>query len=101
METIKTKGFTPKDAFNATSATPIKDAKNSVLKVTDIMVKDKADGETVGYLKTDDGTIYATISNTVIEQLVALADMLTEPQDVLVVPKQSNSGREYFLLELQ
>lgn len=102
MEKIKTKGFTAKDEFNASSATPIKMAKNSVLKVTDVMIKDKTDGETVGYLKTEDGTIFATISATVIEQLVALSEMLTgDTLDILVVAKTSNSGREYFMLELQ
>lgn len=102
MEKIKTVGFTAKDEFNSSSATPIKMAKNTVVVVTDVMVKDKADGETVGYLKSEDGTIFATISATVIEQLIALIDMLAEgPQSVLVVPKQSNQGREYFMLELQ
>lgn len=102
METLRTKGFSAKDEFNSASATPIKAAKNSVVKITDIMVKDKVDGETVGYLKADDGTIFATISATVIEQLVPLAGLLEAgPQDILVVPKTSGSGREYFMLELQ
>lgn len=102
METIKTKGFTVKDEFNSASATPIKVVKNSVIKVTDIMVKDKVDGETVGFLKAEDGTIYATISATVIEQLVSLSVILDNgPQNILVVPKTSGQGREYFMLELQ
>lgn len=107
MEKIKTEGFTAKDEFNSASATPIKLAKNSVITVTDIMIKDKMpdeDGkvETVGYLKSSDGTIYATISATVIEQLVALFDILKEgEQNILIVPKTSNGGREYFMLELQ
>lgn len=107
MEKIKTNGFSAKDEFNSASATPIKAVKNTVIKVTDIMVKDKLpdeDGkvETVGYLKDEEGAIYATISPTVIEQLLSLVDMLGEgPQNVLVVPKQSNGGREYFMLELQ
>lgn len=102
METIRTKGFTVKDEFNSANATPIKAVKNSVITVKDVMVKDKTTGETVGFLKGDDDTIYATISDTVIEQLVALAPMVeSNPQDVLVVPKTSNGGREYFMLELQ
>lgn len=99
MEKIKTNGFTAKDEFNSASATPIKIAKNSIIKVTDVMIKDKADGETVGYLKAEDGTIFATISATVIEQLISLVDLV--PAEVLVTPKQSNQGREYFMLELQ
>lgn len=108
MEKIKTTGFTAKDEFNAANSTPIKAIKNSVIKVTDIMIKDKLpedDGkvETVGFLKDENGTVYATISSTVIEQLITLKEMLEEdgPQSVLVVPKQSNGGREYFMLELQ
>jgi hypothetical protein len=107
MEKIKTEGFSAKDEFNAANSTPIKVAKNSVITITDIMVKDKMaddDGkvETVGYLKAEDGTIYATISATVIEQLIPLMDILKEgPQNLLVVPKTSGAGREYFMLELQ
>lgn len=107
MEKIKTEGFSAKDEFNAANSTPIKVAKNTIIRVTDIMVKDKlpddADKvETVGYLKAEDGTIYATISATVIEQLIPLMDILEEgPQDLLVVPKTSGQGREYFMLELQ
>ena len=107
MEKIKTKGFTAKDEFNSASATPIKMAKNAIIKVTDIMIKDKLPDEngkveTVGFLKADDGTIYATISQTVIEQLLSLEAMLAEgPQTLMVVPHQSNGGREYFMLELQ
>ncbi len=108
MEKIKTKGFTAKDEFNSSNSTPIKVVKNSIITVTDMMIKDKLpdeDGnvETVGFLKDTDGTIYATISSTVIEQLVSLKDIIEAdgPQDVLVVPKTSNGGREYFMLELQ
>lgn len=107
MEKIKTEGFSAKDEFNSASATPIKMAKNAIITVTDIMVKDKLPDEdgkvdTVGYLKAEDGTIYATISATVIEQLMSLVDILKEgPQNILVVPKTSNGGREYFMLELQ
>lgn len=103
METIRTKGFTAKDIFNSTASTPIKEVKAETIKVADIYVKDKADGDTVGYLKTDEGTIYATVSATVIDQLPALAEMIVVNEDaveVKVVPKTSNSGREYYILEL-
>ena len=108
MEKIKTAGFTAKDEFNSSNSTPIKAIKNSVIKVTDIMVKDKVpdeDGkvETVGFLKDDEGVVYATISDTVIEQLIVLKDILEAegPQDILIVPKTSNGGREYFMLEIK
>ena len=107
MEKIKTKGFTSKDEFNSANSLPIKTAKNSCIEVVDLMIKDKlpdeeGNVETVGFMKAKDGTIYATISSTVIEQLLSLCDMLEEgPQTVKVVPKQSGKDREYFLLELQ
>lgn len=108
MEKIKTAGFTAKDEFNSANSTPIKAIKNSVIRVVDMMVKDKVpdeDGkvETVGFLKAEDGTVYATISDTVIEQLITLKDILESDgaQDILIVPKTSNGGREYFMLELK
>lgn len=112
MEKIKTAGFTAKDEFNTASATSIKMVKNTVIKVTDAMVKETTklvetedgakDSNIVGYLKTEDGTIYATISGTAIEQIIALVDLLKEgPQDILVATRESSKGREYFMLELQ
>lgn len=108
MEKIKTAGFTAKDEFNASNSTPFKAIKNSVINVTDMMIRDRVPDEegrveTVGFLKSEDGTIYATISDTVIEQLIALKDILEAegPQNILIVPKTSNGGREYFMLELQ
>ena len=108
MEKLKTKGFTAIDEFNSANSTPFKAIKNSVITVTDLMVKDRVpdeDGkvETVGYIKDKDGSVYATISDTVIEQLIVLKDIIESdgPQDVLIVPKTSNGGREYFMLEIK
>lgn len=107
MELIRTKGITAKDIFNATSAKSIKDIKDETISVNGVFVKEKAeeDGKvtTVGYLKTEDGVIYATVSATVIEQLEPLAEMLDETGSVCnikVVGKTSNANREYFQLEL-
>lgn len=108
MEKIKTKGFTAKDEFNSANSTPFKAIKNSVVKVTDLMVKDRVPDdegkvETVGFIKSEEGEIYATISDTVIEQLIVLKEIIESEgaQDILIVPKQSNGGREYFMLEIQ
>lgn len=108
MEKIKTKGFTAKDEFNSANSTPFKAIKNSVVKVTDLMVKDRVPDdegkvETVGFIKSAEGEIYATISDTVIEQLIVLKEIIESEgaQDILIVPKQSNGGREYFMLEIQ
>ena len=99
MEKVKTQGFTAKDDFNATSATPLKDAKNSVIKVSDVMIKENAEGKAVAYFKTNDGTIYGTVSTTVVEQALALIDL--EPAEILVNTNTSKQGREYLILELQ
>jgi hypothetical protein len=107
MEKLKTVGFTAKDEFNSVNSTPFKAIKNSIIKVTDLMIKDRVpdeDGkvETVGFIKDESGTVYATISDTVIEQLIVLKDIIEAegPQDVHIVPKTSNGGREYFMLEI-
>ena len=107
METMKTKGFTAKDEFNAASATPIKEAKGQELTVSEVMVTEKVDEDgvltKVGYIKTTDGEIYATISATIIDQLIPLVVMIDEDGDqtVSVITKTSNAGREYFMLALQ
>ena len=102
MEKVTTKKFTAKDLFNSSSATPIKDVAGQTLDIEAVAIRDKVDGQTCGYLKASDGKIYATISQTVIEQLVALAEMVDEggALKVTVVPKQSNGGRTYYMLEL-
>lgn len=103
METLKTKGFTAKDRFNTASATPIKEAKGTIIKVKDVMVTENTEGEAVGFLKTSEDDIYATISVTVIDQLVPLIDILQEDgeQEIAIITKTSEAGNEYFMLELQ
>lgn len=106
MELIRTKGIEAKDIFNATSAKSIKDIKDQTIAVNGVFVKEKAeeDGKvtTVGYLRTEDGVIYATVSATVIEQLEPLAEMLDAGEicNIKVVGRTSNANREYFQLEL-
>ena len=92
MEKIKTQGFSAKDEFNAANSTPIKVAKNTIIRVTDIMVKDKlpddADKvETVGYLKAEDGTIYAIKEGSVIIKVTALSGV-SEEIEINVVSQQ-------------
>lgn len=101
MENFKTSKFTAKDVFNSMSATPIKDAENQTLKVEAVAIKDKADGSPCGLIKASDGKIYATISATVLEQLVPLAEVIEAgPVDIKVTPKVSGQGRTYYVLEM-
>lgn len=99
MEKIKSKGFTAKDEFNAAAAEGLKNAKNNIIEVKDLMIKENIEGKAVAYLKTSDDTLYATISSTVIEQSLALFDML--PAKILVKGQASKDGNEYLTLELQ
>lgn len=99
MEKVKTQGFSAKDEFNAASATPLKDAKNSVIKVSDVMIKENAEGQDVAYFKTNDGTIFATVSPTVVQQSLELIDLV--PAEILVNANTSKQGREYLILALQ
>ncbi len=99
MKEIRTNGFNAKDVFNATSSTPIKDVVGVELEVVDMFVTKKDDDTFAGYLKTADGNVYATISQSVLNQLDGLAELL--PTTVVVVEKKSNAGRTYLQLELR
>ena len=106
MEVIRTKSITARDAFNTTSALGLKDMKNDSIIVTGVLVKDKTDNEgkvtVVGYLKAEDGTMYATVSSTVLDQLEALAEIVEteETCEVTIIPKESKDGNEYIQLGL-
>lgn len=106
MEIIRTKTITAKDIFNSTSALPLKDMKDKTILTTGVLVKDKTDDEgkvtVVGYLKAEDGTMYATVSSTVLEQLEPLAEMVDggDTCEVTVIGKKSNGNREYIQLGL-
>lgn len=101
MENFKSSKFTAKDVFNSMSATPIKDAESKTLKVEAVAIKDKADGTPCGLIKTVEGKIYGTISATVLEQLVPLAEVVEAgPVDIKVTPKVSGQGRTYYVLEM-
>lgn len=102
MTQTRTSGFTTKDLFNVGSATPLKNVSGQTLTISAVCVATKADGELAGYMKDDKGAIYATISNSVIDQLQALAELVEESgaQGVKVLERTSNAGRTYFMLEL-
>ena len=98
MDRIRTKGFSAKDLFNSSSSTPLKDVVGVKLEVEDLCVTEKNDGTVAGYLKVKDGTIYATISTSVIGQFEGLAELL--PATIVAVEKKSNANRDYLMLEL-
>ena len=105
MEEIRTKEFTAKDMFNAATAMPLKSAIGQTLKVVGIWVCERPDlnGEvqTVANIKTEDGTIYGTISDTVIRSAIALPEMLEEaPVTINVEERPGQKGRSYLVITL-
>lgn len=106
MEEIRTKEFTAKDMFNAATAKPLKSVIGSTLNVVGIWVCERPDmnGEiqTVANIKTDDGSIYGTISETVIRSVLALPEMLEEEGAVAVnvESRPGSKGRDYIVITL-
>lgn len=105
MEEIRTREFTAKDMFNSATAMPLKSAIGQTLTITGIWVCERADlnGEvqTVANLKTADGTIYGTISDTVIRSVVALPEMLEDgPVTINVEERPGQKGRSYLVITL-
>ena len=105
MTEIRTKNFTAKDMFNAATAKPLKSVIGQQLSVTGIWVCEKPDlnGEVqvVANIKTEDGSIYGTISDTVIRAVIALPEMLEEgPVAINVEERLGTNGRNYLVITL-
>lgn len=105
MEEIRTKEFTAKDMFNSATAMPLKSAVGEILTITGIWVCERPDlnGEiqVVANLKTEDGTIYGTISDTVIRSAIALPEMLEDgPVAIKVEERPGQKGRSYLVITL-
>lgn len=105
MEEIRTSEFTAKDMFNSATAMPLKSAVGSTLNITGIWVCERPDlnGEiqVVANLKTEDGTIYGTISDTVIRSALALPEMLEDgPVAINVEERPGQKGRSYLVITL-
>lgn len=106
MEEIRTREFSAKDMFNAATAKPLKSAIGQTLTVVGVWVCERPDlnGEiqTVANLKTNDGSIYGTISETVIRSVVALPEMLEADGSVAinVEERPGKGGRNYLVITL-
>lgn len=105
MEEIRTTEFTAKDMFNAATAMPLKSAVGQTLVVTAIWVCERPDlnGEiqVVANIKTEDGSIYGTISDTVIRSVMALPEMLEDgPVTINVEERPGQKGRSYLVITL-
>ena len=105
MTEIRTENFAAKDMFNAATAKPLKSVIGQQLIVTGIWVCEKPDlnGEVqvVANIKTEDGSIYGTISDTVIRAVIALPEMLEEgPVAINVEERPGTKGRSYLVITL-
>ena len=106
MVEIRTKEFTAKDMFNAATALPLKSVVGQQLNIVGIWVCERPDLEgnvqVVANIKTDDGTIYGTISDTVIRSVTALPEMLEQdgPIAVNVESRPGSKGRDYIVITL-
>ena len=106
MEEIRTKEFTAKDMFNAATATPLKTMIGKVISVAAIWVCERPDNDgvvqVVANIKSSDGTIYGTISETVIRSVLAMPEMLEEMStiDIKVEERAGNKGRSYLVIQL-
>lgn len=105
MEEIRTNNFTAKDMFNAATARPLKSAIGQTLNVVGVWVCERPDlnGEiqTVANIKTDDDSIYGTISETVIRSVIALPEMLEDgPVAINVEERPGKGGRNYLVITL-
>ena len=106
MEEIRTKSFEAKDMFNSATAKPLKSVAGQTITVTGIWVTERPDlnGEVqvVANLKTAEGDIYGTISETVIRSVTALPEMLEENGEIAVKVEErpGKAGRNYLVLSL-
>lgn len=106
MEEIRTKDFTAKDMFNSATATPLKTMIGKTITVSGIWVCERTDNDgviqTVANIKSVDGTIYGTISETVIRSVLAMPEMLEEMStiDIKVEERAGNKGRSYLIIQL-
>ena len=106
MEEIRTKNFTAKDMFNAATAKPLKSMVGQTISIVAIWICERPDldgvVQTVANIKTDDGTIYGTISETVIRSLFALPEMLLTEESIAVnvEERDGTKGRNYIVITL-
>lgn len=106
MEEIRTSNFTARDIFNSATAEPLKSVIGQVLNIVAIYVCERADlngvVKVVANLKTEDGEIYGTISETVLRSVLALPEMLEEEGSVAIKVEErpGTNGRSYLVASL-
>lgn len=106
MEEIRTKSFEAKDMFNSATAKSLKSLAGKTITIVGLWITERpdlnGDVQTVANLKTADGEIYGTISDTVIRSATALPEMLESAGEIAVKVEErpGKSGRNYLVLTL-
>ena len=103
---IRTKNFEAKDIFNAATAMPLKTMIGQTLPVVALWITERPDADgvvqTVANFKTEDGSIYGTISETIIRSAIALPEMLGSMPvvNVKIEERAGTKGRSYLVMQL-
>lgn len=98
--------FTAKDKFNSIGSLKLSDLTEKITIVgIEIEVRPDKDGveQESATIKTNDGTLYGTVSTVVIKQLDAIGQMFdegTKEVTVQVAHRTSGQGRDYIILEM-
>ncbi len=106
MEEIRTSNFTAKDIFNAATATPLKTMIGKTIPITALWITERPDADgvvqIVASLKAEDGTIYGTISETIIRAAIALPELLAEssPVNVEIEEREGTKGHSFLVMHL-
>lgn len=110
MNNTITIGMSIKDSINARNSSVKLQSAPSNFKAKALAVSTDLDKETgkmryVGYIVTEDGTVYGTVSATAIQTIRAIAEAvkagdLELPIDLTIALKKSNQGREFICLSI-
>lgn len=107
MLSLSTKNIGKTELFNAKSASIALQTVSETLTVTGAAIADETNTKSgeiseVGYVFVKDGSVYGTISATVIEMLPTLIDLLDEVGELpmTVVHRKAKSGREFISLQI-
>lgn len=97
--------MTKKDIFNARNASMnIKDYIGEPLTVTGLAI-DEDDGKPIGYIVADGVGVFGVTSNTLIEAITNLIDLLEddeegEPTIVTIHANTSKGGKEFYTMTI-
>jgi hypothetical protein len=104
---LSTKNIGKMELFNAKSGSIALQTVSETLTVIGAAITDETNAESgeiseVGYIFDKDGSVYGSISPTVIDMLPALIDLLDEVGELpmTVVHRKSKSDREFISLQI-